>query len=353
MSTELVPTKPTSVAKLGTVATRIEVTRAVGEGIKALQVAFPLVSQTAEDRALSMKLYAEAVEGFHPAIQEYALKWLRLHNPRNQPNFTQPPTPQDVHECCESVRSTWFNRVCVHFIGEDRATGGRLFRDWGDTSASYFSSAKKQFPYGPAPFTEGCLIPGDLVCQFMREHTGRDYVQSDIVDMDEEHYAILRPAFFDAGLKEEIDSRRQSKAEKEAARRKHEAYLDSLEPDLREARSDVCHKYWRLYGYNESQVPAEDVLIAEAKLLVAQRAEERLEREAREARRKAEREAAERKRAEARDSDPEAYRQALLDRRIEEFYEARGASGYIGLEDNRARQMLHLERVSRNELIAS
>lgn len=102
-------------------AVRVEVSRAVGEGIKALQVAFPMVSQTAEDRKIAMGLYAEAVAGFEPDVAEYVLNHLRLHNPRNTPTFTQPPTPQDVYECCKKIHNEWRHSVLGRYVDDDYA----------------------------------------------------------------------------------------------------------------------------------------------------------------------------------------------------------------------------------------
>lgn len=257
---------------------KVKVTRAVGEGIKALQVAFPTMSQTPDDRALVMKLYAEAVDGFHPAEQEFALRWLRLHNPRNTPTFTQPPTPQDLHECCGSVHKTWVSRVIGHFMGYSTASGTEHL-PWGEEPyGSYFSSRRSTIPWGEEPLSATCDIPDDIVIEAMRDATSTPHRTDHLVNMSPEHYAKLRAEFFAEGRQAEIDAKRQAKAEAEEKARKEQEYLNSLPLELRAARSEVALRYWRMVDFDESRMPAEEQLIAEAKALLAQQAEERAQR---------------------------------------------------------------------------
>jgi len=278
MSNALVKSAGTSVA----VATadhsiaRIQVTRAVAEGIKALQVAFPVMAQTPDDRAVAMRLYAKALEGFHAAEQEFALEWILFHNPRNTPTFTQPPTPQDVYECCKRVQNTWVTRVTEHYLGS--GYNRREYPEWSVSSAYTFSSEKKldPLPWGPPPLTTACIIPHDLVCSIMVERTRPDHVTDVLVDMDPDRYTRLIPEFFAEDRKEQIDALRKAKAEKEDAARRHEAYLDSLPADLRHARARVLDLYWR----RNEDVPAEPVIIEAAKELLQRQAEERAQRDA-------------------------------------------------------------------------
>lgn len=176
------------------VAAKVEVTRAIGEGIKALQVAFPLVAQTAEDRKIAMGLYAGAVQGFPDGVAEFALRWLCFNNPRNTPTFTQPPTPQDVRECCEHVQKTWKVRTQGYFASERD-------KEWGTPEKT--NCGQKPLPWGPEPMTFGCHIPNELVIRFMRELTRNRYANESFA----KHPKIfdrLSAEFFEPGRQEEL-----------------------------------------------------------------------------------------------------------------------------------------------------
>lgn len=332
----------------GTVA-KVKVTRAVGEGIKALQVAFPVMSQTPDDRALAMKLYAEAVEGFHPAVQEFALRWLRLHNPRNTPTFTQPPTAQDVHECCGHVLATWKNRIVAHFMGHDSPRGPE-FLPWGEEPhSSYFNSKRNPLPWGSEPFSAYCDTPDDLVFSIMHEWLARPFMDVDeLVTMPQDQYDRLRSQFWTDGHKTRIDKLRKERAERLEAERKHEEYLDSLGNDLRAARADIMalhnRKRWLAEETNEEfEMPDEAEIIEQAKSLIILSDEERKAKEALKAKRDAEHAEACRLRAAARAADPQGYEAAIATNRSEpvaEFYDKHGAGGFFGVDDYQARRRL-------------
>jgi hypothetical protein len=255
---------------------RIQVSRTVGDGIKALQVAFPVMAQTPDDRATAMRLYAKALEGFHAAEQEFALEWILFHNPRNTPTFTQPPTPQDVYECCKRVQDTWVTRITEHYLGS--GYNRREFPEWGKAPGYTFSSEKKlePLPWGPPPLASGCHVPDELVYSTMVERTHPDHTTDALVVMDPDRYARLIPEFFAKGRKEQIDALRKAKAEKEDAARRHEAYLDSLPADLRRARGKVLDLYCR----RGEPVPAEPAIIQAANELLQRQAEDRAQRDA-------------------------------------------------------------------------
>lgn len=177
------------------VAAKVEVTRAIGESIKALQVAFPLIAQTAEDRKIAMGLYAEAVQGFPDAVAEFALRWLCFNNPRNTLTFTQPPTPQDVREACEYVQLTWTNRIWKHYLGGAQ---------WG--AKEKLGRGQRPIPWGPEPMTFGCHIPNELVIRCMRQFTGKPYIAKIFAENAENAkiFERLSSEFFEPGRQEEI-----------------------------------------------------------------------------------------------------------------------------------------------------
>jgi len=201
MSTELVSTKISTVAQPDASDTRAKIKRVIGEGIKDLQLAFPLVAQSPEDRERSAKLYAVAVDGFPEAVAAFALRWLCFNNPRNTPTFVQPPTPQDVRECCQRVLKTWESRIVSYYVDGLK---------WG--KAEQASGGQKPLPWGPEPTTYGCNIPDELVVWFMRKFTGGSNLDkcllADRSPNELEFWCraleCLRPEFFNPGRWEEL-----------------------------------------------------------------------------------------------------------------------------------------------------
>jgi len=142
----------------------------IQNGIQDLLVGFQAgsSSQPADDRVRAMRIYARACSNFPDFIADLALKQLLFSNPRNP--FA--PTPQDVHELCESIVNAFQDAVCNFYIGSG---------SWG---YSLYGMLRKKFvgPLGPNPEEHGCLVPENLVCEWLR---------SEFQEIDEENVRSL------------------------------------------------------------------------------------------------------------------------------------------------------------------
>lgn len=92
----------------------------VKTGIRTMLVAFPSQNVSTEERTMQLGVYAAAVSGFEEELVLHELKHLCLHNPRNTPTYTQPPTAQDVYEAMGKRRRAWAQEAKDHFIGSMR-----------------------------------------------------------------------------------------------------------------------------------------------------------------------------------------------------------------------------------------
>lgn len=213
-SKSLVPIIGTAVAKVSTstavsVVTAKSVPAPVNRGLLALVVSFPSPSIAPEDKQLLMECYVVAVKGFEQVVVEYALEWLLLHNPRNTPTSSQPPTVQDVHEMCKRVKGTWYLRCVDHFTEAKR--WGRSFK-WGEDNFDSLKEALDAFPWGPEPFQPGCYVPDDLVLSWMREWTSASYHQDALVGLPQAKFDALPADGFDDGVREHVIARRKQAA---------------------------------------------------------------------------------------------------------------------------------------------
>ena len=200
----------------------------ISNGIVDLLTAFAAAQQEEADRKRLLRIYGEAVAGFDPAVAEYALRWLKLHNPRNP--FR--PTPQDVYEACEAALKNWRTRISAYFT----SPGDGFWQDDG------YSRMLKQcgLEWGPAPFTAGCFIPDRLVKQLLRERLS--YRSGlDLPKLGRDRLARIPVDCFMNGQLEsawaEIGKEEQRQNEIAA----HNAYLESLDPDLRRHRRKVLN----------------------------------------------------------------------------------------------------------------
>ena len=215
----------------------------VAEGILNLLAVPAGPAQSPDDRKRLLRLYGEAVDGFPVAVADYALQHLRFHNPRNP----FPPTPQDVFEQCESTFKTWRKRVIHFFLLSDDQWGPDesdrvLAMMWG---GKYRNAAD----YGPQPLTPGSYLPDTVVVSILR-----DYIKDQGVDkmdqLSEERFDGIPQDAFPPGKRDEA-----------IATRRHKAYLDSMDSDLRRHRQRVINGY-RSTG---QRLPSEDKIMAEAK----------------------------------------------------------------------------------------
>ena len=90
----------------------------IANAIREVMVAFPSPNLSSEERSMQLGIYRDAVLPFEPELVLVVLKHLRLHNPRNRPTYTQPPTPQDVYEALGARRKQWASQCSEYFFGE-------------------------------------------------------------------------------------------------------------------------------------------------------------------------------------------------------------------------------------------
>jgi hypothetical protein len=90
---------------------------AVKYSIRELIIAFPSPNISTEERTVQLGIYRDAVFGFEEELVVSVAKWLRFHNPRNTPNYTQPPTPQDVHVAIRNRREKLARQSAEYFFG--------------------------------------------------------------------------------------------------------------------------------------------------------------------------------------------------------------------------------------------
>lgn len=85
--------------------------------LREMLVAFPSQNVSADERTIQLGTYRDAVLGFEQELVVHVVKWLRFHNPRNTPTYTQPPTAQDVHVAIRNRRSEWARQAAEYFFG--------------------------------------------------------------------------------------------------------------------------------------------------------------------------------------------------------------------------------------------
>jgi hypothetical protein len=190
------------------------------EGIKDLMVSFASQAQGDGDTLRLLRVYGVAVTQFHPTVVAHALNWLKFHNPRNP--FR--PWPQDVFEQCQKTSAEWGRHVVDYF------TYSYEWQGW----PSYL---------GSPPLQKDCLLPDVWV----KDHITR-YLESYLESRDQRlrllSHARLRsiprecflPGQFERASAA-IDEREREAivtAEREAKAASRQAYLASLDPELRE-----------------------------------------------------------------------------------------------------------------------
>jgi hypothetical protein len=217
---------------------------AIANGIFDVLTAFAAGPQQEDaDKKRLVRIYAEAVESFEAAVAEHAIGWLKLHNPRNP--FR--PTPQDVYETCEKLVKEWRSRIIGNFLGDGR---------WGNASSF---DLIKSFEWGSPPLEKGCPIPEALVKQFLRDHldSGRNLVPK-LAALGRERLAKIPTECFNAGQREAALAAIETEEKHQAEIVAHNAYLESLDPDLRRHRRD-------LFNFGDDKTLPEDELIALAR----------------------------------------------------------------------------------------
>jgi hypothetical protein len=223
---------------------------AIASGIFDVLTAFPAGPKLEDaDKKRLVRIYCEAVTEFPPAVSECALRWLKLHNPRNP--FR--PTPQDVYEACKTAMGRWQDRVVAYFAS---AKPEHSHWPWQDYS-HYVKGCGAE--WGPPPFTPGCLIPNALVKEFLRQHLGRGLDQTEeLAALGRKRLAkIPTDCFMDGQLAAALTIiEREERRQAEMA--KHNAYLDTLDPDLRWHRRIVLNM-------GDNHKLSEDDLIAAAR----------------------------------------------------------------------------------------
>ena len=217
---------------------------AIANGILDVLTAFAAGPHQADaDKKRLVRVYGEAVTEFPPAVSEYALRWLKLHNPRNP--FR--PTPQDVYETCEKLVKEWRSRIIGYFLGDGR---------WGNASSF---DLIKSFERGSPPLEKGCPIPEALVKQFLRDHldSGQDLVPK-LTALGRDRLAKMPTECFNAGQREAALAAIETEEKHQAEIVAHKAYLESLDPELRRHRRN-------LFNSRDNKTLPEDELIALAR----------------------------------------------------------------------------------------
>lgn len=219
-------------------------------GIMDLLTAFGGVTHEDADKVRLMRLYGEAIGGMNGAAANYAICWLKFHNPRNP--FR--PTPQDVYETVERVERTWRERVIGHFT----STQDKRYTEWGTYTLPM--PGNKDFDWGPPPLTTGCHVPDSFVENTLREwlDAGSCRVPS-LVALGRERLMRIPPQCFCGDQKEQALATIREIEERKAEAERLEAYLATLDPELRKHRSYVLNS-----GRIPRGAPEEDI-IAEAR----------------------------------------------------------------------------------------
>lgn len=169
-------------------------------------------------------VYAEAFEGFLGVIVAAALKHLLLNNPRNP--FA--PTPQDVHEQCEKLQSTWRHALRCYMVDGEK---------W---EAPWFA------PDCPAPGTKGHPLTMDQVRKL-----GDDSATSVInrylsgLDHSDERLNRIRPEMFDKGEREDLIAKRKTKLEEH---RKAKEQQDAVNAAFRARKEQDSAREERIAG---------------------------------------------------------------------------------------------------------
>lgn len=178
----------------------------VVKGIKMIILSFPSQGMADSDRPILQEAYLEAVAGFPRAVVEWTLKFLVLHNPRNTPTYTCPPTPQDVHEACKKTLSDWRRWVCDFYFAPPYGkrfglpTSNELLLNPNAKSAPTEVAAKiKDFELGcgnalrgPKPGAAGCAVPEELQIIFVGDEIERQMRRIEEIDAQEQRGEIPR-----------------------------------------------------------------------------------------------------------------------------------------------------------------
>lgn len=200
---------------------------AISNGVVDLLTAFAAGPQQEDaDKKRLLRIYGEAIAGLDGAVADYAIRWLKLHNPRNP--FR--PTPQDVYETAEKVEKEWRKRVLAHFFGAVT---------WGKPGP--YSNMLKEFDWGPPPFDNGCHIPAELVKRFLCQHLDR-IAAKDLQALGRESLAGIPVECFAGGQLASVLAAIAEDEQQKAAQQKHDAYLATLNPELRKHRRIVLNQ---------------------------------------------------------------------------------------------------------------
>lgn len=227
----------------------------IKSGILDLLTAFAGAAQEDTDKVRLLRVYGEAVAGLNGYVADYAIRWLKLHNPRNP--FR--PTPQDVYETAAKVKQVWRSRVIRHFT--ETST-------WG-VDPYGLTSKTPDFEWGAKPLTQGSIIPSSLVREVMTEWLSYgDARLPTLVKLGRERLAEIPAECFGAGQLDKVLAEIADRERKSEEAAKYNAYLETLSPDIRRHRQIALRH--GLAGDN----PSEDDLVKKAQeLLTKEQAE--------------------------------------------------------------------------------
>lgn len=249
------------------IVTAGRVPKTVQRGVLDVMLAFPTLGRPDADTRIVLDLYLEAVEGYPRAVVEWTLKFLVFNNPRNTPNFSCPPTPQDVREACKVTHACW-ERAMITFYFEEAwakpSTNQMLKRDNDAILQRYYAAHR-----GGKPGQTDCIIPEDLQIVYLRREIERQLPCIETEDRrrrneavpllllveDEQLDRIPASAFPDGAL-DMVRDKRAARAQAAVKAAEHEAYLKSLPPKVRAMRWIVVNSdAWK--NQDEAEIRAE------------------------------------------------------------------------------------------------
>lgn len=212
--------------------------------IRELMIAFPSSNISAEERTVQLGIYRDAVVGFEEELVVSVAKWLRFHNPRNTPTYTQPPTPQDVHVAIRTRREKLARQSADYFFGGmGYDENGR--RRWKKTREALPNCSR--------------ALAAKLATEMYKPDDHDDL----IARMTDEAFAELPEAIFGDG----------NQRDHHIAYRTHLAYLRGLDDDTWHLRRAVLmhDRYCRLNmpDYREPRL-TEEILMERTRDLLAE-----------------------------------------------------------------------------------
>jgi hypothetical protein len=190
-----------------------------------------------EDKKRQSQLYLEALAPFDPEIREATIDSLRFDNPRNP----YQPSHQDVRERCEKISKLWLSAVGGYFVSS--------------SEDPYWPSALG----GAHPLSDECVIPMRWVKRYLSSWLERCATSQmeNLEQLDRRQIDRIPHECFPDGLRAKLIARIEIREAERAERQRMEDYLFSMDPELREHRSEVLR--WNSRG-GETKLSEEQII---------------------------------------------------------------------------------------------